>query len=260
MNARPIRPTPRSLIRPLCAGIALSLSLTATAEEWPAQIQQLEQQGLTIHGEFDVPGGLQGYAASTRGQTVAAYLTPDNAHAVIGTLIDAEGQDIAAEKVEQLVNGPRNAQLWQQMADHHWVRDGDAEAPRVVYTFSDPNCPFCRQFWADAQPWIESGDVQVRHLVVGMLKADSPEKAAAILAADEPDAALAEHYRNGSLPTTDGNAQSSQWVSDNTQLMRSGQLHATPATFYQDEEGKVHRIMGAPTPDKLRAIMGGKAP
>ncbi len=244
----------------LGAGIALATSLPATAEQWPAPIQQLEQQGLKVHGEFDAPGGLKGYAASVRGQAVAAYLTPDGKHAVVGTLIDAEGRDVSAEPLEQLVNGPRNAKLWQQMADHHWVRDGDADAPRVVYTFSDPNCPYCRKFWQEAQPWVESGKVQIRHLMVGILKADSPAKAAALLSADNPGDAIAEHYRTGSMPDSKGSDQSEQWVSENTQLMREGQLYATPATFYRDADGEVHNVMGAPSPDKLRAIMGGDAP
>ncbi|WP_254902929.1 thiol:disulfide interchange protein DsbG [Halomonas sp. CSM-2] len=244
----------------LGAGIALAISLHATADEWPAPIQELEQQGLTIHGEFDAPDGLTGYAASARGQSVAAYLTSGGDHAVVGTLIDAEGQDVSAERLEQLVNGPRNAELWQEMADQHWVRDGDKEAPRIIYTFSDPNCPYCRQLWEKAQPWVENGDVQVRHLMVGILKADSPEKAAAILNAKNPGEALAEHYRNGAMPDTEGDEQSEEWVDENSQLMRDGQLHATPATFYQDDSGDVHSVMGAPTPDKLRAIMGSDTP
>ncbi|MGO2383736.1 MAG: thiol:disulfide interchange protein DsbG, partial [Halomonas sp.] len=184
--------TPLRLTLTLGTSIALATSLPATAAEWPAPIQELEQQGLTIHGEFDAPDGLTGYAGSARGQTIAAYLTSGGEHALVGTLINAEGQDVSAERLEQLVNGPRNAELWQEMDSQHWVRDGDKEAPRIVYTFSDPNCPYCRQLWEDAQPWVESGNVQVRHLMVGILKADSPEKAAAILNADNPGEALAE--------------------------------------------------------------------
>lgn len=248
------------LALPVTAGIALTASLPAAAEEWPIPIQQLEKQGLNIHGEFDAPGGLQGYAGSARGQAVAAYLTPDGEHAVVGTLIDAKGQDAAADTLEKIVNGPENARLWEQFDDQHWVRDGEADAPRVVYTFSDPNCPYCRKFWQDAQPWVENGEVQIRHLMVGVLKADSPDKAAALLNADAPAEAIAEHYRSGTMPRSEISEQSEQWVSDNTQLMSESQLYATPVTFYQDAEGKVHRVMGAPSTNQLRAIMGSENP
>ncbi|ERL49921.1 thiol:disulfide interchange protein DsbG [Halomonas huangheensis] len=259
MQARKPVATPFKTALAITAGLTLAASLPALAQEWPAPIQQIEQEGVTIHGEFDAPGGLKGYAASINGQPVAAYLTPDGEHAVLGTLIDAQGQNIASATLERIVYGEKNTQLWQQMADHHWVRDGDADAPRIVYTFSDPNCPYCRKFWEDIQPWVESGEVQVRHLMVGILKADSLQKAAALLAADDPSAAIAEHYRSDAMPNNEGNAQSEQWANENTQLMRDAQLYATPVTFYRDDDG-VHRVMGAPRPDQLRAITGSEAP
>lgn len=259
MYIRHSRMTSRRLALVLGTSIALATSLPAIADEWPGPIQSLEQQGLTIHGQFDAPSGLEGYAASVQGRTVGAYLTQDGKHAVVGTLIDAQGQDVSAETLEKIVNGPKNAELWQKMADHHWIRDGEVGAERVVYTFSDPNCPYCRQFWQDAQPWIESGQVQVRHLMVGVLKPDSPYKAAALLSADNPGQAIAEHYRTGTMPDIKSSDESQRHVSENTQLMNDAQLYATPVTFYRDDEG-VHRVMGAPSPDKLRAIMGGEAP
>jgi thiol:disulfide interchange protein DsbG len=258
----PIR-TPRMTALPLAlalgAGITLLASLPASADELPSPMQALKQQGFTFHGQFEAPGGLEGYAASASGQTVAAYLTADGQHAVVGTLIDAQGDNVSADALQRLVNGPKNAKLWEQMADQHWVREGDADAERIVYTFSDPNCPYCRKFWEDARPWVESGRVQIRHLMVGVLKPDSAPKAAALLSADAPAEAIAEHYRTGTMPDIAGSTQSQRHVSANTELMQSAELYATPVIFYRDDEG-VHRVMGAPSPDKLRDIMGSEAP
>ncbi|KXS36702.1 thiol:disulfide interchange protein DsbG [Modicisalibacter tunisiensis] len=254
-DRRPIASPARRMLG-LATGLLLVTSLTAQAMELPAPIEQLKQQGLTIHGTFDAPGGLQGYAASLRGRAIAAYLTPDGDHAVIGTLIDAQGQDVSAKPLERLVNGPKNARLWQQMAEHHWVRDGSADAKRVVYTLSDPNCPYCRKFWQEARPWVENGDVQLRHLMVGVLKADSAAKAATLLSAEDPSTAIGEHYRDGTMPNNRISDESRRWVSENTRLMRNARLNATPVIFYRDADG-VHRVMGAPGPEKLREIMGG---
>ncbi|MFW3616857.1 thiol:disulfide interchange protein DsbG [Billgrantia antri] len=250
--------TSQRLATGLVTGLMLAWGTSAAAEEWPAPIEQLEQQGLTIQGEFDAPAGLKGYAGSVRGQPVGAYLTPDGEHVLVGTLLDAQGRNVSEGALEQIVNGPKNAELWEQMAEHHWVRDGDPDAPRVVYTFSDPNCPYCRKFWEDAQPWVESGKVQVRHVMVGILKADSPEKAAALLSAEEPGAAVAEHYRTGAMPDGNVTDESKQWVGENTQFMTDAQLFATPVTFYRGENG-IQRVTGAPSPDKLLEVMGGQA-
>ncbi len=212
----PIR-TPRMTALPLAlalgTGITLLASLPASADALPSPMQALKQQGFTFHGQFEAPGGLEGYAASASGQTVAAYLTADGQHAVVGTLIDEQGNNVSADALQRLVNGPKNAKLWEQMADQHWVREGDADAERIVYTFSDPNCPYCRKFWEDARPWVESGRVQIRHLMVGVLKPDSAPKAAALLSADAPAEAIAEHYRTGTMPDIAGSTQSQRHVS-----------------------------------------------
>ena len=53
------------------------------AEELPAPVQALRDQGLSIHGQFEAPGGLRGYGASVQGQDMAIYLTPDGEHAIV---------------------------------------------------------------------------------------------------------------------------------------------------------------------------------
>ena len=81
------------------------------------------------------------------------------------------------------------------MENSTWIADGNADAPRIIYMFSDPNCPYCNMFWKQARPWVESGKVQLRHIMVGMLRADSAGKSAALLSAKDPQAALNEHGR-----------------------------------------------------------------
>lgn len=78
-------------------------------------------------------------------------------------------------------------QVWAQLESATWVLDGKADAPRIVYTFSDANCPYCNHFWEAARPWVNSGKVQLRHLLVGIIREDSPAKAAAILGASDVD-------------------------------------------------------------------------
>lgn len=62
----------------------------------------------------------------------------------------------------------------------------EKEAPVIVYVFADPFCPYCKQFWQQARPWVESGKVQLRTLLVGVIKPESPATAAAILATKDP--------------------------------------------------------------------------
>src|SRR5690554_7010362 len=98
-------------------------------------------------------------------------------------------------RLQKLVAGPLGDRMLSKLESSEWVLDGSASAPRVIYTFSDPNCPFCNRLWQAARPWVDAGKVQLRHVMVGVIKEDSANKVATILAADDPGARLAENER-----------------------------------------------------------------
>src|SRR3546814_13917370 len=100
-------------------------------------------------------------------QPVAVYATNDGEHAVVGTLINAQGEDIGAEALQRLVAGPMSARTWAQLEASEWIADGKADAPRVIYTFSDPNCPFCNKFWGAARPGVDWGEEMGRASCTG---------------------------------------------------------------------------------------------
>src|SRR3546814_11700191 len=112
--------------------------------ERPAVIEAIEAQGFEVLGEFDAPSGLRGFAGVAGQQPVAVYATNDGEHAVVGTLINAKGEDIGAEALQRLVAGPMSARTWALLEASEWIADGKADSPSVIYTFSDPHCPFCR--------------------------------------------------------------------------------------------------------------------
>ncbi|WP_163576874.1 thiol:disulfide interchange protein DsbG [Halomonas faecis] len=229
-------------------------------EDWPAPVQALTEQGLTIHGRFEAPDGLTGFAASYQGGEVAIYLTPDGEHAIVGTLVDAEGNDLSDAALDEWVRAPQDAALWEKLEASHWIVDGDDDAQRVLYTFTDPNCPYCKQFWDDTRPWVAAGEVQLRHIMVGILAPDSPAKAASLLGADDPAAALAAHSE-GDAPIEA--AAQPRDIEDriyrNNQLFDELNLLATPTTLYKDGD-RVVRLEGVPDEEKLVQAMGGERP
>lgn len=230
------------------------------AEELPAPLKALAAQGAEIVGSFAAPGGLRGYAALYNGQAIALYLTGDGQHVLLGNLFDAKGKNLSRAPLERLVYEPMARELWTRLEKTGWIADGKADAPRIVYLFSDPNCPYCNRFWQQTRPWIEAGKVQLRHIMVGMLQEDSPGKAATLLAAQRPEAALAEHEAAGkastlapleAIPPT-----VKKQLDDNLALMDQLGAMATPAIFYLDENHHLQQHQGAPGPDELAKIMG----
>lgn len=243
---------------------AATLPVHAANTDVPAPIAALEQQGLTVTAQFDAPNGLTGYAARYQGQPIAVYLTPDRQHAVIGTLIDAQGRDLSSEPLQRLVVQQQYQDIWPKLEQSNWVADGSVRAKRVIYMFSDPNCPYCHKFWQAARPWVKAGRVQLRHVLVGILKPSSLPKAAAILSADDPSAALTQDERDydsgGIAPLKNVSDAQAGTVSANSQLMQSFGLFATPSIIYHDSDGAVVVKQGLPRGAELTRIMGSEQP
>ncbi|WP_227369386.1 thiol:disulfide interchange protein DsbG [Halomonas sp. M20] len=243
-------------------GLLWPLDGMAQESKWPAPVQALEKQGLTVHERFETPAGLTGYAASVQGREVAVYVTEDGQHAIVGTLLDAQGNDLSAEPLAKLVGGPQDAALWQQLEESTWIADGDDDAERVLYTFTDPNCPYCHKFFKQTRPWVEAGKVQLRHVMVGILKKDSPLKAIALLAADDPTQALRDHQNGDEVALLDKLPKEEEdELFANNQLMSSLGLNATPSTFYHaGENDRLSVTQGAPGEDELVKMMGSPKP
>lgn len=257
--------------------LALTLALVATAcsqaqeptagsprkdAPRPPVIASLEKQGLEVLGEFKAPGGLKGYAGVAGQRPLAVYLTPDGRHALVGTLIGENGEDVGAAAVQRLVAEPMSRRIWSQLEKSHWIADGKADAPRIVYAFSDPNCPYCNRFWHAARPWVEAGKVQLRHVLVGVIREDSANKAAAILTAASPSAALArneQQYAQGgirALPAVGKDVRAQ--LDANERLMLELGFQGTPGIVFRDEANLVQRRSGLPAQADLPVVLGSR--
>lgn len=244
--------------------LALALMLTAACSQAengqrPASVQALEAQGLTIVKEFDVGAGMRGFAGVAGDNPVAIYVMADG-KAIVGTRLNEQGEPLDEETLQNLVAKPMAEQAWAQLESATWVLDGKADAPRIVYTFSDPNCPYCNRFWEAARPWVDSGKVQIRHLLVGIIKADSAPKAAAILEAADPSAALQENERNigtgGIKPAASVSTSARTTLAANQLLMMQQGFRGTPGIIFLDEDGSLQKINGMPQGAALSRALG----
>ncbi|RUR32288.1 thiol:disulfide interchange protein DsbG [Vreelandella nanhaiensis] len=241
-----------------------SVSTASQASELPAPIQALADQGWEIHGQFDAPGGLRGFGASTQGQEIAIYLTPDSEHAIVGTLMDSQGNNLTEAQLDQHVRTALEAETWQLLEESHWIQDGNPDAPRLVYTFTDPNCSYCQQFWEQTRPWVEAGEVQLRHIMVGILAPDSPAKAAVLLGAHDPSAAFKRHKESEAITISAQPRDIEDQVYANNQLFEGLGLYATPTSAFLRETSngdiRIERMQGMPDEAQLTKMMGGPAP
>lgn len=238
------------------------LPLTLHAEDLPAPVKAIEKQGITIIKSFDAPGGMKGYLGKYQEMGVTIYVTPDGKHAISGYMYDDAGTNLSEKLFNQELYGPAGRELWQRMEKAEWILDGQKTAPRVVYVFADPYCPYCKQFWQQARPWVESGKVQIRTLMVGVIKPESPAAAAAILSAKDPAKSWHEYEQsNGkmtlALPKIIPPAIMRS-LNLNQKIMDDLGANATPAIYYMNEENVLQQAVGLPDAEKLKTIMGEK--
>jgi len=152
--------------------------------------------------------------------------------------------------------------MWQRMEQSSWLLDGKKDAPVVVYVFADPFCPYCKQFWQQARPWVDAGKVQIRTLLVGVIKPESPATAAAILASKDPAKTWQEYEASGgklklNLSGSVGPEQM-KILSANEALMDELGANVTPAIYYMSPENTLQQAVGLPDQKTLNIIMGNK--
>ncbi len=234
---------------------------SSAAANRPAVLQGIEKQGFEVIGEFDAPGGLRGFAGVVGGQQpAAAYVTADGKNVMVGTLFNEKGEDVGAAPLDKLVAKPMSDRIWKRLDGSAWVRDGRADAPRVVYTFSDANCPYCHRFWEAARPWVDSGKVQLRHVMVGVIREDSPAKAAAILGAPNPSAVFLQNEhdfsKGGIKPAATITPALANKLDANQVLMVELGFQGTPGILFQDAQGMVQRVSGMPQGEDMEKVMG----
>ncbi len=144
-----------------------------------------------------------------------------------------------------------------------WVAEGSAHPKHVLYVFMDANCPYCRTLWRDLAP-LYGERLQVRELLVGVISASSPAKAAAILESPDPAAALRlneERWNHGPVrgggiaPLAHPSAQVLNDIRRNEQLMVTFGIQGTPGVVFANAQGRLYVIPGLPRRRELAPIV-----
>ena len=228
----------------------------------PAAVQGIARQGITIIKKFDAPGGMTGYLGKYQDMGVTIYVTADGKHAISGYMYDTSGKNLSEKVISDELYTPAGREMWKKMASAPWIADGKADAPHIIYVFADPFCPYCREFWQQARPWVTAGKVQIRTLLVGVIKPESAGYAAAIMASKDPAKTWHDfESSNGKLkitPTAQASAAQAGAIKTNTELMDALGASGTPAIYYMTKDQVLQQEVGLPQAEKLPVIMGDK--
>jgi thiol:disulfide interchange protein DsbG len=149
--------------------------------------------------------------------------------------------------------------LTQNLEQAKWIAAGSKSPTRVVYVFTDPNCPYCHDLW-QAMQTARAPDVQIRYLLVAVINEESRGKDAAILESKDP---LASFEKNERTFAADGIAAKPTWlpatneaIARDEALMAELHILGTPGLVYWDEQHKPRIFAGMPSPEQLRVMVG----
>ncbi len=258
----------------------------------PPPIENLVKDGAQVR-YLGVYQGLDGWIAIQNGQEQYFYVTRDGQAFVMGLLFDREGKMVTMKQVQQLqessgasaldlvagqVDLAKQAQeeakpeaeniedlqfktpaeqLFAAVENSNWIPLGDKDAP-VIYTFVDPQCPYCKSFINDLREnYLPNSAIQVRIIPVGF-REDTRSQAAVLLAVPNPQARWYRHLDGDeeALPVTAG--INDQGVQRNMAIMQNWKLNVTPLTVYKNSKGEVQIIQGrAKDLPKLVADLAG---
>lgn len=164
----------------------------APEQPLPAPLLKIQSEGGTVVRSFPAPDGLTGWVLRIQGRYAIVYSTPSGDYIVSGVLVDKDGKNLTTEYGDKYVPKPDADQLVAALGTDPWVvEEGSLSAP-LIYVYADPNCIYCNKMWAELRPYVQSGKVRVRWVLLDFLKSTSTGRAAAILAAHDRLAALAQ--------------------------------------------------------------------
>ena len=260
----------------LCAGLASGLAFGAEAQTAPATpsestpaavpgaipvpapiaatIDRLTGGQAKILGAFKSKAGLVGIALSMGpGRNTIIYATPDGKYLIQGVVIDAQGNNLTQMAQQQyLPKPPGAAEDFAAMDKAHTFLWGQESAKKELWIVFDPNCIYCHKMYEDLKSYVADGTLKVHILEVGVVKQSSTAKAAAIMAAKDPAAALVVDEEKFDVTNEEGgikpdmsNADAVKKVNENNAWMSAQGISGTPfLLYYAASSGQPEAIGG----------------
>lgn len=228
----------------------------------PEPVKQLEKQGIEIIKPFKTPAGVDGWLGKYQDAGVTIYLTPDKKHAISGYMYDEKGNNLSEKIINDEIYIPAGRAMWKKLAAAEGITEGSDKASCKVVVFADPFCPYCKQFWKAVQPAVQADKIELKTLLVAVLKPESGRYASAMLSASDPAKAWHDfEMSNGkispTLPQRTPEAASRQ-IMYNQHLMDTLGANGTPAIYYLSKDRRLQQIVGMPDEEMLKNLVACK--
>ncbi|NNP75812.1 thiol:disulfide interchange protein DsbG [Acinetobacter sp. Ac_3412] len=234
----------------LFAVTAFAMSSTPLIAAVPSIKQKLEKDGFSFVKQIEAPAQMTGWAGHMQQNPMTVFISNDNKYYIVGDLHNAKGDNLTVDALNKHVKQSVLDDVWKSLEKSAWIPDGNVKAPRIIYVFSDPNCPYCHAFWEKARPYVKAGKVQLRHIQVGVIRSESRGQAATLLAASNPqqvfeafNAAKGKQKLKELKPIP---AHLAEKLEANEEMMNKYGFYATPALVWKNAQGGLETAQGLP--------------
>lgn len=219
----------------MMAGLATQSALASEAAIRQAFQSKIPEVTVESVGKTPMPGL---YEVVANGHIF--YVDEKVNFVIRGTLFDARTTP-AMRNVTQARNAELNSQVLVKSTDNA-IKRVRGNGKRVVYTFEDPNCGYCRQ---QQKELLKLNDVTIYTFLWPILSPDSVEKSKAVWCSKDRAKAWDDLMSRGVAPQNDANCDTP--ISKNIELARRFGAQGTPAVFIAD--GRM--LGGFVTADKI---------
>ncbi|UHT65216.1 thiol:disulfide interchange protein DsbG [Acinetobacter lwoffii] len=206
--------------------------------------QHIEKQGFVFVKQIPAPQGMTGWVGHEDQYSNTVFISNDDKYYIKGELFDAQGKSLSNEQIEKHMKKAVLGDVWKTMEKSTWIQDGKPDAPRVVYVFSDPNCPYCYKFWQAARPWVESGKIQLRHIQVGVIRQESRGQVATLLMSKNPAAVFNDINKNKGKKQLKKMEKIPAKIDANQALMGKYGFFSTPSMAWKNNQGEFKSTQG----------------
>jgi len=154
------------------------------------------------------------------------YVDEAVSHVITGSIIDTATRRNITEARKNELNSIDFASLPLKQAVKHVRGKGE----RVIATFEDPNCGYCKRLAAELKTM---DNVTVYTFLYPILSADSADKSHRIWCSKEQGKAWTDWITDGIKPTAEGNCDTSA-IDANVALGQKLRVSGTPTIFLSD--------------------------
>lgn len=253
--------------------LAASDDASKTNAAGAALINKVTQGQLTVVQQFPAIGGLTGYVVKPKqgpGQQMIFYTDASANFIFVGNLINSQAENLTQAYTAQYITAAQAVAAYAGVDALHVVTQGEDKAAHKTYVFVDPDCSYCHLLYEKLQPYLTSGELQVRWVPVA-IRPNSAGRSARILQADNKEAVLLlakdeSHFdmktEQGSLDPLAVDAKDASvtkayaQLKDNTDFFMS-YFAGTPVLLFKDAQGKPMVIPGYLEGDALQKAING---